>query len=187
MEILEFLLNLITMSWRLLKSPWTSLDGLWIVLPLVLIMVLIQFYFGRHRSEELGWNSAFGNAISLLWICVILWKFLIVNYSFGEPLINKFFLMIALSLLVFALLFCNFFHILPKKFAFVVSSDTLYILGYISISFVIGRIEITWFSILSAAVLFFAFFYALELLTILVPMTKSAKQVVKRREKKGKK
>ncbi|MEK6921550.1 MAG: hypothetical protein AABX82_06710, partial [Nanoarchaeota archaeon] len=41
---------------------------LWTILPLLGIAFFIELYFGRYKTEELGWNTAFGNTISLLWV-----------------------------------------------------------------------------------------------------------------------
>ncbi len=177
--------------WEILITPWLSSDGLWAILPLVLILIFINLYFGRNRSEELGWNSAFGNTISLLWVCIILWKFLLTNHTFVEifshPLVRDFILLGILSLWVLLLSVLNFFHVLPRKFAFFISSSySLYILGYIVISFVIGGVVITKTSLLGAIILFLLLFLISQFLKWIIPMDPADKQIVKKRERKKK-
>ena len=62
---------------KIIVTPWLNKELLWMVIPLILIIFFVQAYFGRNRTEELGWNTAFGNAISLFWISVILTRFVI--------------------------------------------------------------------------------------------------------------
>ncbi len=189
MEVLIFLQEVFKFMWKILITPWLSSDGLWAILPLVLILIFINFYFGRNRAEELGWNSAFGNTISLLWVCVILWKFLITNHTsveiFSHPLVRDFILLSILSLWVILLSVFNFFHVLPRKFAFIISSSySLYILGYIVISFVIGGVVITKTSLLGAIILFFLMFLLLQFIKWMVPIDPTDKPVLEKRKKK---
>ncbi len=189
MEVLIFLQEVLKLMWKILITPWLSSEGLWAILPLVIILIFINLYFGRNRSEELGWNSAFGNTISLLWVCVILWKFLITNHAFVEifshPLVRDFILLSILSVWVLLLSILNFFHVLPRKFAFIISSSySLYILGYIVISFVIGDVVITKTSLLGAIILFIFMFMLSHFLKWIVPIDPTDKPVLEKRHKK---
>ncbi|MBD3259654.1 hypothetical protein GF371_03400 [Candidatus Woesearchaeota archaeon] len=190
--MIDTVIEYLTLVWKIFSTPWTSLETLWLVLPLVLILILIHLYFGRFRSEELGWNSAFGNSISLLWICVILFRFLFDKYSFFTLIretqaIDNLIIVLALTAWVILLLAFNYFHAVPKKLAFALSSaDSTYILAYIIISVIIGGFSMSIETLIASAILFAAVFAALELFKHLIPMTGSAKEAIKRREKKKK-
>lgn len=101
----------------LIKAPYNFPDMLWIATPLVLAMILMEIYFGRYKFEELGWNTAYGNSLILIFVSMNLLRFVYVN-----KLYNPFTIQAAM---VFALIFIglllsglSFFHVLPKDMAF---------------------------------------------------------------------
>jgi len=192
MSFKDFFILTMQETWKLFITPWTNSEILWVILPLVLILILIHIYFGRYRNEELGWNSAFGNAISLLWICVILFRFLFHKYNYHELTTNIIFLKSfaitsIMTLWVISLLAFNFLHKLPKQFAYLISSaDSVYILAYIAISMVMGEINITNWTFAGAIVLFIFLHLLLEVIRYLTPMSTGSK-ISKSKKKNGKK
>lgn len=174
-------------------SPWLHPQALWMILPLILILLLIHLYFGRNRSESLGWNSAFGNSISLLWVCVLLSKFLIENHGLNAILYQNnvrtnAILILILSFWVILLIIINFFHIISKRITFIISStDTVYILSYILISLIITEKPLNTKTLLASFFLFITMILLLQLIKFLIPMSKEAKLILKKREAKNKK
>ena len=51
------------------KEIFTSIakdySVLWVILPIFLFWIMLEFYFDTHKEETLGWNTAFGNGLSL--------------------------------------------------------------------------------------------------------------------------
>jgi hypothetical protein len=182
--------NLFPRVWEMFITPWKHVETLWAVLPLILILVLIHLYFGRHKTEQLGWNSAFGNSISLLWICVILVKLFFTQHSLHDvsvdPLVFQKSILLGLLLIwVFVQLVFNFFHTIPKRFAFVLSSaDSVYILAYILISIIAGRIMVDKHGVLAAVVLFCVMVGILEFIKYITPGSARAERILKKREQK---
>ena len=172
---------------QLLITPWVIRDALWLVLPLILILIFIHVYFGRNRIEELGWNSAFANAVSLLWVCAQLFKFLFLNYSFKSFFDNSLFrqhfiFIIILLIWVFVILRFNFYHSVPKRFAYFISSaDAVYIIAYLAIAIVVGDILITWHILLASALVFVVLVALFALLKDTIPMSSVAKRVTTER------
>lgn len=119
--IKEVALQTYARSLELLKTPFHTPDILWIITPLVISTIFIALYFGRYKKEELGWNTAFGNSIILLFATVDL-----VRLLYGRGILLQFTVQNAIvgALVVESLLmmFLNFYHLLPKKFAFGLSS-----------------------------------------------------------------
>ncbi|TAL51735.1 MAG: hypothetical protein EPN86_06120 [Nanoarchaeota archaeon] len=107
----------------LLFSPLQQTEMLWVVVPLLMTILLMTFYFGAHKDEELGWNTAFGNSMVLIFTSINLLQRIYGNISFSHLIFNED-TIIALALMAegFLLMFINFFHFLPKKVAFYVSS-----------------------------------------------------------------
>ena len=184
-----YIVTLLDYAWQIFKEPWLQKESLWMILPLIIILIFMHLYFGRYRSEELGWNSAFGNSISLLWILVLLSRFLFDKYTFQELYFgNQFSKLVAVGVLliwVVIMFTFNFFHTLPKKLAFVISSaGSVYIFAYIVISLIVGNLMLGWDIFFASIILFFFFFLIIQLIKHLVPMSSSAKQDLKMRKEK---
>lgn len=179
---------------RIFITPWLSINTLWTILPLILILILIHFYFGRYRTEELGWNSAFSNTISLFWVCIILLRFLFEKYGWyalftaADFEITKNYILVGfLTLWVILLFIFNFFHIWPKKFAFIISSaDSVYISAYIVISLIVGEFPINIQTLAASIIIFSILLLLLNLLKRLVPMARGAKIALAKKKKKKK-
>ena len=60
-------------------------EVLWILAPLVITLILMEMYFGRYKEEELGWNTAFGNTLILIFISANLIHHLHINQMWMDP------------------------------------------------------------------------------------------------------
>jgi len=190
MSFVVLIKNVLLRSLDIIVQPWLHPEGIWMIIPLVLILVLIHLYFGRHRSEELGWNSAFGNTISLLWVCVLLFRFIFEQHGLimvkNAP--QEFWLVTGLTLWVVLMLLFNFFHKMPKRMAYIFSSaDLVYILAYIAIGLVLTDIPLTIETLYASIFVFIVLVVLLESIKNVMPMTQSAKHVIAAREKRKKK
>ena len=191
-EILATILKYLSLSWKIFITPWLNFETLWIILPLILILILIHLYFGRYRTEQLGWNSAFSNSISLLWICAILFRFLLEknNLSITQILSQQRSLesLIIISILFIGVLFLlilNFFHTMPKKIAYLISSANFtYVLAYIIISVIIGGFLLNIETLISSIIVFILIIIFLQIIKHIIPMTKSARQIMDKKEEK---
>ena len=112
---------------RLLAFVRTPLDNPEIlpnVLPLILGAVVMELYFGKHKKESLGWNTATGNAI--LWISTGL--SLYFTPGLGQLELYAVYGLLSTGLFV---LYMDFFHKWPSTVAFVISSSAIvYTLAY---------------------------------------------------------
>ena len=144
----------------LLKAPTQNPEMIWITLPLVVVLVMITLYFSRYREEELGWNTALGNSLVLIFVSIDLFRTIFNRTDPGSlyNLMNFSWSTILVSLLFIYgifLLFSNFSHTLPKKIAYFMSSALMVnLLAYVMIALVYSRLEITIFSLVSL-ILFF--------------------------------
>lgn len=137
---------------EILKQPAINKEMLWILLPLIAALFLIEFYFARYKKEELGWNTAVSNALVLLFVGLNLCSFLYSSKAgqnmlvgFG-PEVELVVLSVALKKSAIAyfiilesvfLLILNFFHLANKCFAFGISSGMiLNFMGVMAIIFV---------------------------------------------------
>ncbi len=108
--------------------PLTKPEILWTVLPLLVTAFFLELYFGRYKIEELGWNTAFGNCISLVWVTSALVRFMyelhgkeifVLQWTSYSPTML---LILLLGVWSLTLAICNFFHVLQKWLSFFLSS-----------------------------------------------------------------
>ncbi|MFH1592804.1 MAG: hypothetical protein ABIB47_05550 [Candidatus Woesearchaeota archaeon] len=111
----------------IVTTPFTQPDLLWLVIPLIFVLFAIQLYFGRNRTEQLGWNTAFGNSVSLFWVIVLLLRFTLEDTPLSELLggraYKELILIVILAVWTIILLSFDYYHIIPRKLAFLLSSS----------------------------------------------------------------
>jgi hypothetical protein len=143
-------------------APMQVPNMLWMLLPLAATLILMEFYFGRYKDEELGWNTAFGNSLVLVFIAIDLFRHLfepsglsitqfIATTSDIKIIIPLWIIFMAIILMV-----VDFFHFLPKKVAYMISSPT-----YVNLIALLGiiivyapMIPLEWTTILACVILF---------------------------------
>lgn len=97
------------------------------VLPLVLGALILELYFGKHKNEELGWNTAVGN--SILWLSTGISLHMTETIQTTQELYATY-VVIGLGLFTGYL---NFFHKWKSDLAFLASSTTIvYSIAYIT-------------------------------------------------------
>lgn len=131
-----------------ISAPFVYPEMWWLLIHLVLTFVLFEFYFERHVDEDLGWSAALANSIVAIFISMELLRAL--YHHEGTPLsvmmnvINDYLttswftdemIVLTLVLLLGALgiltAVFNYFHFLPRKFAFLISGHgTINLLAY---------------------------------------------------------
>ncbi len=103
-------------------SPFNYKDMLWILAPMIITFLLIEFYFGIYAEEKLGWNTAFGNSLVLLFVSLDIGRNLYESGLIYEDKIKTLiFMIIFIEAILLALL--DFFHFLPERFAFKISGS----------------------------------------------------------------
>tara|TARA_Y100000310_G_scaffold342624_1_gene446634 strand:- start:2815 stop:3351 length:537 start_codon:yes stop_codon:yes gene_type:complete len=127
---------------EILLAPINYTEMLWIATPLIMVLFLTEIYFSRYKFEELGWNSAYGNVLVLLFVSIDLFRYL-YNNDLLETVTVKTALAIAVSLMAFLLILINFFHLLPQETAYGMSSKLpINFIAYLSIIFVYSPIKV---------------------------------------------
>jgi hypothetical protein len=123
--------------WELIAAPFRHAEMLWIILPLFFTLFVMEFYYDRHDDEEMGWGAALANSLVLIFVTIDLikrsfadatpWSVLrtITLSVFTDaqlPLEPQVLILIlfvgALGLAITAI---NYFHLLPRKLAFILS------------------------------------------------------------------
>jgi len=165
---------------EIVRQPVLNKEMLWILLPMLVSLFLIELYFGRYTEEELGWNSAVSNSLVLLFVGLNLasWLYsrkMLVGFTQVSPAIMN----VAIKKTVIAavilfesvlLLILNFFHLVNKKFAFGISSSLLInFIGAISIILVYSDVPLDLVTIPAVLVLFICLMIFLWLVRLVEP------------------
>ncbi len=146
----------------IVEAPIYTPNMLWMLLPLLATLLLMELYFGRYKDEELGWNTAFGNTIVLVFISIDLFRRLFEPS--GQTALQfilsasdiKIIIPLWIAGLALVLMIVDFFHFLPKKIAYVISSPTyINLLGLLGIIIVYSSgIPLDWTTVFACVILF---------------------------------
>ena len=167
----------------ILRAPFENYNMLWMLLPLLATAILLEIYFGRYKDEELGWNTAVGNSLVLLFVAIDLFRH--TYEQSGLTLHNTLFsgdikIVISLVIFVFAilLLLVDFFHILPKKIAYAISSPIyINIMGLMGVIIVYSNnIPLDWTTLVACLCIMLIFTGITYLLYFLIPSYKTPLQ-----------
>ncbi len=174
---------------EVITAPFTEPNVMWIVTPLLIAMVLMQLYFGRHREEELGWNTAFGNSIVLIFVSINLLQFLYNKHGLSiinliTPPTYKIWLVIGLGAMSITQLIINYFHAISKKVAFFINSSiSTNLISYLAIIFVYTLIPLDIATLIVSGILLVILVGIFRLIRRLTPMTQTAEQYVQVQKK----
>lgn len=172
---------------NLVLAPIRSPDMLWIVAPLFIAFILMQLYFAYHVTEKLGWNTAFGNSIALIFVSVNLMRHLYLNFGilgitiFGSGLL-KALIVIGLFLIGLIQMFLDFLHWFPEKLTFFLQSSLpVNLLAYVAIVVVYSdEVPIDRYTAMAGLAIFVILFAFTMLLKIMIPKSKEAREELKR-------
>ncbi|MBD3204704.1 hypothetical protein GF327_10515 [Candidatus Woesearchaeota archaeon] len=115
--------KIISRLMRIVLAPLTDPEIIWVSLPLIGSLVLIEIYFGRYKKEELGWNSAISNSLLLCFVGIdLLRRIFDKNHPYLTFPYARFTIALVIILSGIFLLYLNFYHKLPKWLAFTLSS-----------------------------------------------------------------
>jgi hypothetical protein len=145
----------------IVKAPFFMSDMLWMLLPLLATLLLMEFYFGRYKDEELGWNTAFGNTLVLIFVAIDLFRHL---YEPSGQSVTQFILSasdikviipLGIAGLSLFLMLVDFFHFLPKKVAYILCSPAyVNLIGLLGIIIVYTNIPLDWTTVFACVILF---------------------------------
>jgi hypothetical protein len=177
----------------LVMAPLRHPELIWILFPMLTGLILMTIYFGRYKDEELGWNTAVGNSMILIFVAIdlfkkiygvdsnpwdviqILWN--LIYYDIGMT--DQMFITTLMAVIVFLwglfLVISEFFHILPQKLAFMISSSLpINLFAYTSIVVVYSTMAgealiFSWATVVAALILFFALWVVFSFIQWLEP------------------
>ncbi len=108
----------------------------WQLLPILMLWAALEVYLDWHKHEELGWNSALGNGISLFWIVIAAMQPLFTRTAHEPFRVGVFFLLLCFLTYAVFIIYVSFLHKL--------SSQLIYQLAYPTIIYYLAVFSILW-------------------------------------------
>lgn len=178
---------------QLIRTPLQQKEILWTILPLLTSALFVELYFGRYKTEELGWNTAFANCISLLWVTTVLTRFIYEKYGSAvfreinvQGVTPQIILIVILSIWSFTLAITNYFHSLPKAISFFISSTIPVNVTAMVLSLVIiGEFAINATTITAAFLLFISLAIVFATVQALIRPSPEARKYIEAYKKKA--
>ena len=124
------------------RAPFVDLSLLWQLIPVLLIWILMEWYFGMYKNEKLGWNSAVGNGVSLFWIGVTS-----MQHVFSNRILMTTERIIILGLIIsysLFIIYVSFKHKIRAKIDFFLASPTpIYFASFVVLLYAHDTISFT--------------------------------------------
>ena len=150
---MAFLNELLIGFVELFSAPFKDITVFWLIIPLFVMWLILEVYFGKHKSEKLGWNTALGNGMTLTWISLDMIK----NLFFVAPTDKwlKFGVMMGFLVYGVIVIFTAFKHKVSEKIAFMVAAPTpIYYFAGIAVLWAFGTLQLTLVIIIDIFILF---------------------------------
>lgn len=168
----QFLPNLKEQLLDLIYAPLNHPQMFWIIIPLIITLFVMEFYFGRYKRETLGWNTAVGNSLVLIYVSFSLFNYLTNVYQ-PDSIYELFSLSIKpwIALMIVLqgafLLLINYFHLLPSGLTFFISSALpVNLTAYVATVFVYTRSDVDFINIIAAICLLLILFIVFRIIRL---------------------
>ncbi|MBT4446559.1 hypothetical protein HOA92_00745 [archaeon] len=128
----------------LLYAPLRHPSMVWIVVPLLIALTLMTIYFAKYKNEELGWNTALGNSLVLIFVSLNLFQHVyVVGIQVATIILSSILLLLGIMLL-----FVNFTHYLPKRISYFISSPLpVNLIAYVAIAIVYSEVIVNVYTL----------------------------------------
>ena len=159
---------------EIIIQPGINTEMIWILAPLLATLLLMELYFSRYEDEELGWNTAFGNSLVLIFISASLLKQMYLQggltYNIDPVQLGT---ISAVLLVGFILTTLDYFHVIPEEIAFGLSSRLpINFLAYAAILMVYGSLPIDFITAVGFVIVLILLSIALKVINNMVPKVK---------------
>ncbi|MFH1590976.1 MAG: hypothetical protein ABIC95_03530 [archaeon] len=139
---------------HILAAPFKDLSVFWLLAPILILWIIMEVYFDMHKREELGWNTALGNGISMFWIGVSVMRHIFENQmtAFTWPRFSALVIILSYGLFITII---SFKHTFKAKVVFLLASPSaIYYLSTIAILWGYGSLTLSWMVLLDLFLLF---------------------------------
>ena len=158
-EFINFHINeVIPRCWELLTAPMDYPDMWAIVGPLAMTLICMEFYFGRYKTEQISWDSAFGNTIALFFVTAALLHQLFIRHNIlllvpTYPAFGQLLVVIGLAIIAIMLALGNYFHKTPKNILqFASSAEIITVISFVISVIIFANIPLSFTTLYAATI-----------------------------------
>lgn len=152
----------------IIKAPWKDLSIWWLLVPVLLLWFLLEFYFGKYKKEKLGWNTSLANGTSLTWVSMES-----MRYLFSIKADNfwwRFLLIMIVMIYGFFIIYLAFTHKFKGTITYKLASPTpIYFLSAVVILWSHGLLEFTRWILLDLIIIFIFVIFLFMLIRHFIP------------------
>ncbi len=171
MALTEILSGIFPALLEIAKAPLAKPSLIWQLAPILCIWILVEFYFGTHKKERLGWNTALSNGISLFWIVISGMQHIFSDVELFTWL--KFGLISLIALYSIFIVYISFKHTFKPKLTFLFASPTpLFYFSALVLLFAHDLIKLNITMFIAIALLFIVIVIFVTILKKLLPEMK---------------
>lgn len=154
---------------EIFSSPFKDITVFWLLTPIILFWLILEIYFGMHKEEKLGWNTALGNGLSIFWVVVISLKTIFEN-NFALFSLDKLLYIIFIAVYSGVIIYISFTHKLEQKIFFLFTSPTIiyYFLG-IAVLWVHDALHISLWVFIDLIMLYIVILIVMTIVKKLLP------------------
>lgn len=106
----------------------------WFLIPVFLLWIGMEIYFGQYKKERLGWNSILANGISFTWINIAAFRVFFMDGFEADGSWPRFLILLLFFLYGIFIIYIGFFHKLSSRIAAGLAGPTVvYFLSVVSI------------------------------------------------------
>lgn len=147
------LLSIISGFWEIIKAPFLKASTWWILAPIFLLWLTLEFYFGEYKKESLGWNTSLANGISLTWIGLMAMRHLFEIK--GTGFWAKFAAIILITIYGLFIAYIAFAHKFTPKLVYTLASPTpIYFMSVVVVLWAFGQLQLRGWIIFDLVIFF---------------------------------
>lgn len=159
------LLNGFGQIFTAISKDWSVM---WLLAPVIILWILLEIYFGRHKQEKLGWNTALGNGFVLIWVSLTIMRELFQGSIEGKT--SKIIIMTIFVLYGTIVCYLAFTHKAVEKVSFLLASPYLiYFLTMYLILWGYDLLAVNLYIIIDVIIIFFVLLLFKTILRHLIP------------------
>ena len=153
---------------EIVSAPFRDFSIWWYLFPMLCLWFILEVYFGQHKKEDLGWNTALANGFSLVWMNIEAMRML---FAYSPDLFWLRFVFI-LTILSYGcwLIYISFNHKFDPALTFKLAAPTpIYYLSIVSVLWGHGLLNINWWVLIDLVIWFWIVFGLILLLHKFLP------------------
>jgi len=167
--------NLLLGLKEIIIAPTKDASIWWLLTPIIFFWLIIEIYFGRYKTEKLGWNTALGNGLSMFWVVIISSKSLF-NKDLELFSFDKTIFIFAIAFYALFIIVISFTHKIKESVFFLIASPSaIYYLSAIAVLWIHDLLVLNRWIMIDLILLYIIILIIETILKKIIPTAKHEK------------